>query len=108
MCNRGFSLIELMVVVAIVGLLSAIAVPAYRMYYAKANLASVIPIMKTYADLYAEKWVLDGEIPNTTTDVRLWPTGIPTGSVTLATGGEKVLVSNRYYRKFSEGRIRKF
>lgn len=39
--QRGFSLFELMIVVAVVGILSAVAVPAYRSYIATANMAKV-------------------------------------------------------------------
>ncbi|WP_188008789.1 pilin [Grimontia hollisae] len=43
--QQGFSLIELMIVVAVIGVLSAVAIPQYQNYVAKSQAASALATM---------------------------------------------------------------
>jgi len=54
MNKKGFTLLELLVVVLIIGILAGIALPQYQMAVTKAKVASILPIMRRWKDALAE------------------------------------------------------
>ena len=58
--RRGFTLIELMVIVAIIGLLAAIAIPAYNTYTIRAKVTELLLVAGSFRVGIAEKGISDG------------------------------------------------
>jgi len=76
--QKGFTLIELMIVVAIIGILAAIAIPAYQDYIARSQASEAPSILGGLKTPIAEYWSNNGTITTTLTDM--------TGSGVVQTG----------------------
>ena len=62
--NSGFTLIELMIVIAILAILMAIAVPAYQNYSIRAKVSEGIYGMAWAKTAVAEIWASSGAVPD--------------------------------------------
>src|SRR5688572_20487960 len=61
--QKGFTLIELMIVVAIIGILAAVALPAYQDYTVRAKMSEVILAMSACRTSITEVYQTGGDTP---------------------------------------------
>lgn len=75
----GFTLIELMIIVAIIGILSALAIPMYQGYVAKSQVHRAVGELASYKSAYIERVSRNGSVTNS--DLGYVPSGLTTGAV---------------------------
>ena len=88
--QSGFTLIELMIVVAIIGVLSAVAIPQYQNYVARAQVSEGFSLLGSGKMAVAEYYNENGSFPKDNATARLGAAntiiGKYVGSVTVDTG----------------------
>ncbi|HEZ4772033.1 TPA: pilin [Neisseria meningitidis] len=87
--QKGFTLIELMIVIAIVGILAAVALPAYQDYTARAQVSEAILLAEGQKSAVTEYYLNHGEWPGGNSDA-----GVASSSTIKGKYVQKVEVNN--------------
>ena len=86
MLRKGFTLIELMIVVAIIGILAAVAIPAYQDYIARAQVSEAVNMTAGGKTPLAEFFAGQGIWPSTASDLMGNTAGKYVSAISITTG----------------------
>lgn len=87
--QKGFTLIELMIVVAIIGILASVAIPSYQTYTTRAQIVESLVIVDELKSSVKEFYKMKGAFPESNAAA-----GLPEGKYLLGNYVENITLSN--------------
>ncbi len=109
--QKGFTLIELMIVIAIIGILAAIAIPAYQDYTVRAQASEGLTVASAVQVAIADFYAQNGTFPNNISgggsglNFLSAPTGNYVSGVTIGSAGNILITYGNKANKLISGSV---
>ena len=104
--QSGFTLIELMIVVAIIGILAAVALPAYQDYTKRSHVTEGMALASAAKTSVAEYFSSKGAFPNNNTQAGLVSASSITGNAVKGISiGNSGVITITYNEKVENNRV---
>lgn len=92
--QQGFTLIELMIVVAIIGILAAVAIPSYQDYVIRTKVSEGFNLVTAAKTGISEHAVVQGSFPSDIVDMNVVPSGAEyVSGIKWVNSGSKLVVT---------------
>jgi type IV pilus assembly protein PilA len=94
--QKGFTLIELMIVIAIIGILAAIAIPAYQNYVIRSQVTEGLSMADGFKTAVGDYYAQYGTFPTCQSVAGSAPTGAGAGGCIATAGGTAASSNGKY------------
>lgn len=92
--QQGFTLIELMIVIAIIGILAAVALPAYQDYTVRAKVSELLLSADEAKNSFTEYFTANATFPSTLASAGISGTGVNMVASRALSGTSGILITS--------------
>lgn len=100
--KAGFTLMEMLIVVLIMGILASIALPQYQQAVAHARFVGLMPMLKAVKDAQEEYWLIHRQYASTFSELGFHPSGFTSYAPAVPPEGEGEITDEHSWAHYND------